>query len=117
VTESANTVWVLRDGQVLAAAEVAGSYRARARGLAGRSGYDGAFILTRARSVHTLGVRFRLDVAFLDRDLVVLDVVSLAPWRVALPRLRCRKVLEAEAGAFDRWGLRKGDRLELREVR
>jgi len=110
------TVWLLREGDVLAAAEVAGTYAARIRGLLGRSGYDGALVLKRTRSVHTIGMRFPIDVAFLDRELTVLDVVHLPPWRMAMPRRRCRSVLEAEAGAFERWRLRAGDRLELHEV-
>jgi uncharacterized membrane protein (UPF0127 family) len=43
----------------------------------------------------------------------VVDVISLDPWRVCLPRWRARTVLQAEAGAFERWGLRVGDTLEL----
>jgi uncharacterized protein len=110
------TVWVLRDGEVLASAELADSYPARAKGLLGRSSYDGALVLTRRRAVHTVGMKFAVDVAFLDRDLKVLDVVSLSPWRLTMPRLRCRNVLEAQSGAFARWGLQRGDRLEIREV-
>ncbi len=113
----ARTVWLLRDDDVLAAAEVADSYTSRFRGLLGRSGYEGALILKRTRSVHTMGMRFSVDVAFLGRDMTVLDVLHLPPWRMTLPRLRCRSVLEAESGAFERWGLKKGDRLELREIR
>jgi len=106
-------MWLLRDGTVLASAEVATSPLARARGLLGRDGLEGALILPRTRSVHSIGMRFPLDVAFLSRDLEVMDVVSLPPWRLTWPRLRCRMVLEAEAGAFERWKLRRGDRLEL----
>jgi hypothetical protein len=106
--------WLLRDGDVLCAAEVASSLAERSKGLLGRKGYDGALVLHHTRAVHSLAMRFALDVAFLDRQLVVLDVVQLRPWRMTLPRLRGRSVLEAEAGAFDRWGLRKGDCLELR---
>jgi uncharacterized protein len=110
----AGPVWVLRDGDVLATAEVAESLRARARGLLGRAGYEGALFLPRTRSVHSLGMRFPIDVAFLDSELRVFDAVRLVPWRMTRPRWRCRWVLEAEAGAFERWGLRPGDQLELR---
>jgi hypothetical protein len=106
--------WLLCDGNVLAAAEVADGMGARAKGLLGRTGYDGAMILPHTRSVHTVGMRFAIDVAFCDRDLVVLDVARVPPFRLALPRRRARTVVEAEAGAFERWGLRVGDRLELR---
>jgi len=112
-----STTWLLRDGTVLANAEIAGTYAERLRGLLGRPGYEGAFILPHTRSVHTLGMRFAIDVAFLDRQLCVVDTVSLAPWRMSLPRWRARTVLEAEAGAFERWGLRTGDTLELDDGR
>ena len=106
--------WLLREGEVLAAVDVAESFGDRLRGLLGREGLDGALVLRPARSVHTLGMRFPIDVAFCDRDLVVLDTVSLPPYRMTLPRWRARCVLEAEAGAFERWRLRRGDRLEIK---
>jgi hypothetical protein len=106
--------WLLRNGDVLAAAEVATSFLDRSKGLLGKSGYDGAFVLHHTRGVHSLGMRFPIDVAFLDRKLVVIDVTHLPPWRIALPRFRTRSVLEAQSGSFDRWGLRVGDELELR---
>jgi uncharacterized protein len=105
--------WLVRDGQVLASLEVADSFRPRLRGLLGRDGIDGALLLRPATSVHTLGMRFPLDVAFLDRDLTVLATVRMARHRLGRPRRGARAVLEAEAGAFDRWSLRVGDRLEV----
>ena len=71
-------------------------------------------VLPGTRSVHTVGMRFAIDVAFCDPDLVVLDVARVPPLRMTLPRRGCRTVVEAEAGAFERWGLRAGDQLELR---
>ena len=106
--------WLLRDGEVLAAVDVAASFGARVKGLLGRDGVEGAVLLKPARSVHTLGMRFTIDVAFCDRDLVVVDTISVAPYRVTRPRWRARSVLEAQAGAFERWRLRPGDRLEIK---
>jgi uncharacterized membrane protein (UPF0127 family) len=106
--------WLLRDGDVLATAEVASSLAQRSKGLLGRRSYEGAMILPHTRAVHTLGMRFGIDVAFCDKEMVVLDVTTLVPWRMSLPRRRGRSVIEAQAGAFERWGLRVGDRLELR---
>jgi uncharacterized membrane protein (UPF0127 family) len=45
---------------------------------------------------------------------VVLDTARVPPLRMTVPRRGCRTVIEAEAGAFERWGLRTGDALELR---
>jgi uncharacterized protein len=106
--------WLLRDGDVLAAVDVASSFGARLKGLLGRDGIEGALLLRPAKSVHTVGMRFPIDVAFCDRELVVLDMVMLRPHRMSRPRRRCKVVIEAEAGAFERWGLRVGDRLEVR---
>ena len=57
---------------MLASLEVAETLSARARGLLGREGVDGAILLRPARSVHTLGMRFAIDVAHLDDSLRVL---------------------------------------------
>ncbi|MGW1533618.1 DUF192 domain-containing protein [Streptomyces aureus] len=91
--------------------EVAGTARARRRGLLGRTGIDGALLLTPANSVHTFGMRFAIDVAYLDRSSRVLAVRTMRPGRLGLPRPRARRVLEAEAGAMERWGVRRGARI------
>ncbi|MFC9848797.1 DUF192 domain-containing protein [Streptomyces sp. NPDC060223] len=91
--------------------ELAESARARGRGLLGRDGIEGALLLSPANSVHTLGMRFAIDVAQLDREFRVLAVRTMRPGRVGLPRPRARHVLEAEAGAMERWGVRRGVRL------
>ncbi|MEO5839741.1 MAG: DUF192 domain-containing protein [Acidimicrobiales bacterium] len=106
--------WLVADGRVLASVEIAEAYRTRAKGLLGRNGIDGALLLRRARSVHSFGMRFPIDVAFCDADLYVLDIVVLRPHRMTLPRWRARAVIEAEAGAFDRWRVRVGDQVEVR---
>ncbi|MEV6316105.1 DUF192 domain-containing protein [Streptomyces sp. NPDC051776] len=93
--------------------EIAASYRARTRGLLGRDGLEGAILLSPATSVHTFRMRFAIDVAYLDRRLRVLAVRTMPPRRLGLPRLRSRHVLEAEAGAMERWGLRAGTRVEI----
>jgi uncharacterized membrane protein (UPF0127 family) len=102
------------DGRVLAAAETADSLANRSKGLLGRDGFEGAMILPRTRMVHTLGMRFPIDVAFCDGEMVVVDLTTLRPWRMSAPRRKGRSVVEAEAGAFQRWGLCVGDRLEVR---
>ena len=106
--------WLIRDGEVLCTLDVASSMGDRMRGLLGRDGIDGALLIERARSVHTLGMRFPIDVAFCDRDLTVIATVCMPRFRLGRPRLRARSVLEAEAGAFERWRLQVGDRLDVK---
>ncbi|WFB88883.1 MULTISPECIES: DUF192 domain-containing protein [Streptomyces] len=97
--------------------EIAGSYRARTKGLLGRDAVDGAMLLTPANSVHTFRMRMSIDVAYLDRRLTVIAVRTMRPGRLGRPRLRSRHVLEAEAGAMERWGVRVGARVEIAEGR
>jgi uncharacterized protein len=106
--------WLLRDGEVLAAVEVADSFGPRLRGLLGRDGIEGAILLRPAKSVHTFGMRFPLDVAFCRNDLTVIETTTMAPFRFGRPRLKAHCVIEAERGAFDRWRLQPGDQLELK---
>ncbi|MHB8465569.1 MAG: DUF192 domain-containing protein [Acidimicrobiales bacterium] len=113
--------WLLRDGDVLAALEVATSRRDRRRGLLGRDGIDGALLLAPARSVHTVRMRFPIDVAYCARDadglLRVVATKAMARGRLGRPRMRARCVVEAELGAFERWGLAVGDLLEVVDAR
>ena len=107
-------MWLVRDDEVLATAEVAADARARRRGLLGRDGIDGVLVLRPCRHVHTFRMRFAIDVAFCDVNGLVLRTCSLPPGRVSPVVRRAAFVLEAGAGAFDRWRLRSGDRVELR---
>jgi uncharacterized membrane protein (UPF0127 family) len=107
--------WLVRDGDVLATAEIADTPRARRRGLLGRDTVEGALVLRPCRHVHTARMRFAIDVALCDRAGRVLYVCTLPPWRVSPLRRQTAFVVEAEAGAFDRWRLRVGDRIEVRE--
>ncbi|MEU0403892.1 DUF192 domain-containing protein [Streptomyces sp. NPDC006197] len=93
--------------------EVAASYRARRRGLLGRNGIAGALLIVRTNSVHTFGMRFPIDVAYLDGSFTVRSVVTMRPGRLGMIRPRGRHVLEAEAGAMAGWGLEPGVRVRV----
>ena len=107
-------MWLVREGDVLAAAEVAQGARARRRGLLGRDAVEGVLVLRPCRHVHTFGMRFPIDVAFCAVNGDVLRTCTLAPRRISPLVPRAAFALEATAGAFDRWTLRAGDRVELR---
>jgi uncharacterized protein len=107
--------WLVSGGRVLASAESASSRAERRRGLLGRDGVEGAFIIPGCRWVHTLGMRFPIEVVYLDGAGAVIKVQHLARHRVALPVFRARTVIECAPGAVERWGLRLGDVVELRE--
>lgn len=99
---------------VCARCKIATTPLARARGLLGRKELPpGEGLLIRPGfSIHTLFMRFPIDVVFLDKSGSVVDVVGrLKPWRAAT-RLRARAVLELAAGEAERVTVRIGERLE-----
>src|SRR3954465_10572744 len=107
--------WLVRDdGEGLATLEVADGVSGRVKGLLGRDGIEGALYLAPAKSVHTLGMRFPIDVAFVDKDMVVLRTVTMSRWRLGRPVWKAHGVIEAEAGAFGHWNLKVGDQLEIK---
>ena len=106
--------WLVSDGNVLASAERAETHREKARGLLGRSATEGAMVLPHTAWVHTVGMRFDLDVAHLDRDGNVLRVTHMRRNRIGVPVRGADSVVEAAAGSFDRWGLRAGMHIEVR---
>src|SRR5947209_4846659 len=106
------TGWLLRDGDVVCALEMTESPAERGA-LRGRDGCVGALHVQGSRVVHTVRMRFPVDVAFLSADLVVLRISTLKPWRIGLGGCGTRSAVQAEAGALERWGVQVGDQLEV----
>ena len=94
-------------------AERALSMRERLRGLLGRSGLGpgAALLIERCGAVHTVGMRFALDLVFLDRSWGVTRIVkNVAPGRLMVRGgWRAARVIECEAGCVAMAGLREGD--------
>ena len=93
-------------GEVLVAKlQVANTFWRRFRGLQFRRQLadNAGLLLTPCRSIHTHWMRFSIDVAMLDDDGVVLNVLpNLRPWRIA-PRINgTRSIVETNAGALGR---------------
>lgn len=107
--------WLVRDGAVLATAVIADDRRARRRGLLGRSEIEGALVLRPCRQVHTFGMRFVIDVAFVDALGTIRRIVTMPPQRISRVVIGSAYVIEATAGAFARWDLRVGDQVEIKE--
>src|SRR5512141_326403 len=101
------------DGRVvLERCAVADGFLTRLRGLLGRRGLEAGegLLLSPSSSVHTVFMRFPIDVVFLDRGLRVLGVVpNLRPWRLA-GRRGARHVLELAAGQAQARAIRHGER-------
>jgi uncharacterized protein len=105
------------DGVVRGPCELAFTRKARRRGLLGRDFIAGAFLLQPCRNVHTLSMRFAIDVAYLrsvdSSRYSVLRVHTMLPNRLDRPVVRASAVLEAGAGSFADWALKPGSWIEI----
>ena len=83
------------------------------RGLLGRSGLGAGegMLFPRTGSVHTMFMRFPIDIVFLDAELRVLSVREAVPaWRAVKER-GAKATLELAAGEAARAGIVPGNRL------
>jgi hypothetical protein len=90
----------------------------RMRGLLGRPPLAGGegLLIEACGMVHTFGMRYQLDLAFLDSERCVCKLVSaLRPARCA-GSMSARATLELRAGTLARTQLRIGDRLTWKEA-
>ena len=96
-------------------AAVAETPAARRRGLLGTESLpDGrGLVMIPCRHIHTIGMKYAIDVAFVDASWTVRRVVhNLKPGRLSPLVLKGRVVLELPAGKAEETGTEKGDLLE-----
>lgn len=97
---------------------VAGTHWSRLRGLMCRntasfSAGDGLWIVP-SRGIHTLAMRFPIDVLYLDKTKCVVHVErNLKPWRLAPVSMRTASVLELPGNTLESSGTSIGDELEI----
>ncbi|HEX4311033.1 MAG TPA: DUF192 domain-containing protein [Acidobacteriaceae bacterium] len=95
---------------------LADTFLTRLFGLLGKSSLDdGSGILIRPSSgVHTMWMRFAIDVVALDKNLRVLKTWErLRPWRVTPVSLKTHCVLELAPGQISQLDIKAGDQLAL----
>ena len=88
---------------VVARLERADSLWKQTVGLIGRRemAEDTGLWLAPCNGIHTFGMRFALDVVFLDREGVVLRLAAnVRPWRICGPVWGARAVIELPAGTI-----------------
>lgn len=95
---------------------LADSFLTRLRGLLGKSSLEaGSGILIRPSSgVHTMGMRFPIDVVALDKNLRVVKLWRrLPPNRITSVSLKTHSVLELAPGQIDACRIEAGDCLAV----
>lgn len=111
----------ITDAALVAHVDVAPRFSiSSARGLLLRDGLPvdhGLLLSDPLRCIHTAGMRFPIDIVFLDRALSVVGVAAnVAPWCLRWSRRGCFQ-LELAAGRAEQLGLRPGRRVRLRPCR
>jgi len=101
--------------------ELAAGPWGRLKGLLGRQVKEfiqgKGILIVPSQGVHTLGMSFPIDAAYLDRDGRVIHVChQLAPFRIAPLKLKSRSVLELPAGTLARTRTEVGDMLEVKKI-
>ncbi len=104
-----------RHTEIAGRVELAGEGPHRRKGLLGRERLDpgeGLWIVP-CEAVHTFGMRFPIDLIYIDRRHRVTKVrCNVGPWRVSAC-LIAHSVLELPAGAVDETGTMPGDALQI----
>lgn len=93
---------IATDAPLAERAEWARGRRERRRGLLGRPPLvpGQALIVSPARQVHTIGMRYPIDVIFCDSSWTVCHIVrGLRPWRLTRWVRKARHAIELPAGA------------------
>lgn len=77
-------------------------------------GPEEALWLIPSKGIHTIGMKFPIDVVFLDKNSVVLEAISgLAPYRITAVRLRGHSILELPKGTVQKSRTEVGDQLDI----
>jgi uncharacterized membrane protein (UPF0127 family) len=107
-------------GKLLAdRAERALSFVDRFMGLMGRRSlaFGEGMHIAPCNSIHTFFMRIPIDVAFLDRDgLIIKQIPAMPPWRVSSVYFKAHSVLELPAGTLSASETQEGDRLTFEQA-
>jgi uncharacterized membrane protein (UPF0127 family) len=107
----------LRNGMVLATNVVfANSLLKRMKGLLGKKNMQAgeALLIKPCMSIHTVGMRFPIDVAFLNtKNKVTAIVNNLKPQRITRLYFKAISVLELPAGTLNTTDTRIGDEIDI----
>lgn len=107
--ESQNTL-------LLEEAELADSFFLRLKGLLGRSSLQvgSGMIIMPCKAVHTVGMNFKIDVAFIDKNNYVCHIInSMEPYRFSPTIKKAHYVIEAPPETFKNARTKIGERIKF----
>jgi uncharacterized membrane protein (UPF0127 family) len=100
--------------------EIARTFLKRLIGLMGRSILmeDQGLYFPGCKSIHTFGMKFAIDVLFMDKNMKITKMIScLKPNRVAFAPFSTRDTLELACGVLQKHALAVGDEIALIQIK
>lgn len=81
-------------------------------GLMGKKDFKHCLIFTNLKdsSIHTMFMRFEIDVYFMDENKIIFEKASLKPWKFYRPKKQARYILETKKNKLK---LKIGDKLDF----
>jgi uncharacterized membrane protein (UPF0127 family) len=75
----------------------------RFKGLMGKRDFNNVLVFANLTdsSIHTMFMRFEIDVYFIDENMVVFDKVTLKPWRFYKPERQAKYIIETKKGMLE----------------
>lgn len=75
---------------------------------------DEGLLLVPCNSVHSMFMRFPIDLLFLDRNFMVIRIIErFKPWKATPIFRNCYQVIELKAGVASKKGVSVKDELEI----
>ncbi|HHZ20474.1 MAG TPA: DUF192 domain-containing protein [Firmicutes bacterium] len=108
---------ITKEGTPVLHIRLADNFWLRLKGLLGKEGLSPkeGLLLAPCRSVHTIGMKFAIDLVFLDKDNRVLAVYrNVPPGKPGITVKNAAKVLETAAGVTDKFPCPPGAQLHFK---
>lgn len=107
------------DSTIVRNIDIATKFKDRLVGLMFRDRIDDEYglYIPNCRSVHTLFVRFKLDLVWVNKNFEVVKIVKeMNTWRMSSIVFKAYGVVELAPGVIDKLSIRPGDKLKLEMV-
>lgn len=84
----------------------------RFKGLMGKKDFNEVMVFSNLKDsgIHTMFMRFEIDIYFIDENMVVFDKVTLKPWRFYKPKKQAKYIIETRK---NRLNLKINDKIDF----
>jgi uncharacterized membrane protein (UPF0127 family) len=67
--------------------------------------------------IHGFFMRYTIDVVFIDKDLKVVDLATVKPWRIYITKEKAKYALELKEGTIKEKKIEIGDKLKITTIK